>query len=146
MGTTTSRYSLNEGPQYRAEVLSAIERGDLSVAQAVKALRTPPPAKRRGRAWLPLWFRVVVVSHDRGVRLTIPLFIVGPLCLALFVVLLPLAALAVALVSIRKRAVLGYFIQGIGVLSALTATLLLNGRGTGFWVKDQDTEVGFWLS
>ncbi|MSS70202.1 MAG: hypothetical protein EXS64_01805 [Candidatus Latescibacteria bacterium] len=135
---------MSEATRYRTGVLSAIERGELSVAQGVKALRTP--AKRRRRAWLPLWFRVVVVSHGRGVRLAIPLFIVGPLCLALFVALLPLAVLAVALVSIRRRGVLGHFIQGIGLLNALTATLLLHGRGAGVHVKDQDSEIGFWLS
>ena len=95
---------------------------------------------------MPLWFRMAIVSHCRGVRLILPLFIVGPLGLALFVVLLPLAAVAVALISIWRRGALGAFIQGIGVLCALTATLLLHGRGTGVWVKDGDSEVGFWLS
>jgi hypothetical protein len=42
--------------------------------------------------------------------------------------------------------VLGHFILGIGLLNALTATLLLHGRDTGVWVKDQDSEIGFWLS
>lgn len=146
MGATTSRSSWSEEPQRRAEVLSAIERGDLSPAQAVKALKAPPPHRRRGRAWLPLWFRVAVVSHGRGVRLVIPLFIVGPLCMAIFVALLPFAVLAVALVSIRRRAVLGYFIRGVGVLCALTTTLLLHGRGMGVHVKDGEDEIGFWLS
>ncbi|OGG46123.1 MAG: hypothetical protein A3F84_26905 [Candidatus Handelsmanbacteria bacterium RIFCSPLOWO2_12_FULL_64_10] len=109
-------------------------------------MKAPLPHRRRGRAWLPFWFRVAVVSHGRGVRLVIPLFIVGPLCLALFVALLPLAALAVALISIRRRAVLGYFLQGIGVLCALTTTLLLHGRGAGVHVKDGEDEIGFWLS
>jgi hypothetical protein len=76
----------------------------------------------------------------------IPLFIVAPLCAALFVALLPLAVLAVALVSIRRRAVLGYFLQGVGVLCALTTTLLLHGRGAGVHVKDGEDEIGFWLS
>jgi hypothetical protein len=135
-----SKSSWSEAPETRA--LSAIAQGAFSPAQEVKR----PPVKRRGRRWLPLWFRVTVVSHGRGVRLVIPLFLVGPLCLALFVALLPLAILVVALVSIRRRGVLGHFIRGIGLLNALTATLLLHGRDTGVWVKDQDSEIGFWLS
>lgn len=146
MGATTSRYTSSKGPLHRAEVLSAIERGELSPAQAVKALQTAAPHRRRGRTWLPLWFRVAVVSHGRGVRLVIPLFIIGPLCMALFVALLPLVTIAVALISIRKRAVLGYFLRGIGVLCALTTTLLLHSRGAGVHVKDGEDEIGFWLS
>jgi hypothetical protein len=87
-----------------------------------------------------------VVSQDRGIRLIIPLFIAGPLCLVLFIALLPCAILAVALVSIWKRRVLGYFVRGVGILCSLTTTLLLHGRGAGVWVKDKDNEVGFWLS
>jgi len=89
---------------------------------------------------------VAVVSHGRGVRLTLPLFVLGPLALVGFILLLPFAAFVVALVSIRRRAVLGYFLQGIGVLCALTTTLLLHGRGAGVHVKDGEDEIGFWLS
>ena len=134
MEITTSRSTLNSTDD---------TENRLPVRSLAKAL---DPPRRRGRSWLPLWFRFAIVSNGRGIRLVLPLLLLGPLALILLVALLPLVILGVAVISIRKRAVLGYFVQGIGILCALTTALLLHGRGTGIWVKDRDNEVGFWLS
>ena len=144
MGAIGWRCSLNDRGQQVARVLDGIDRGEYTVAQGVSALKKPLP--RRGRAWLPLWLRVAFVPHGRGVHLTLPLFVVGPLALVGFLLLLPFAAFVVGLISIKRRAVLTYFVQGISLLCSLTVTLLLHGRGAGFRVRDRDTDIGFWLS
>ena len=144
MGAIGWRCSLNDRSQQVARVLDGIDRGETTAAQGVSALKKPPP--RRGRAWLPLWLRVAFVPHGRGVHLAIPLFILGPLAFVGFLLLLPFAAFVVGLISIRKRAVLGAFVQAIGLLCALTGTLFLHGRGAGFRVRDRDTDIGFWLA
>ncbi len=146
MGAIGWRCSLNDRGQQVARVLDGIDRGEVTVAQGVSALKKPSPAPRRGRAWLPLWLRVAFVPHGRGVHLTLPLFVVGPLAIVGFILLLPFAAFVVGLISLRKRAALGAFVQGIGLLCSLIITLLLHGRGAGFRVQDRDTDIGFWLS
>lgn len=146
MGTAGWRCSLSDRGRQVARVLEGIDRDEYSVAQGVNILKNPAPPARRGRAWIPLWLRIAFVPHWRGVRLTLPLFILGPLAFVGFILLLPFAAFVAGLISIRKRGVLGCFIQGIGLLCSLAVTLLLHGRGAGFRVRDRDTDIGFWLS
>ncbi len=146
METTGWRCSLNDRGRQVVRVLEGIDRGEYTVAQGVSLLKKPAPPVRRGRAWLPLWLGIAFVPHGRGVHLTLPLFILGPLAFVGFILLLPFAAFVVGLISIRKRGVLGGFIQGIGLLCSLVFTLFLHGRGAGFRVRDRDTDIGFWLS
>ena len=84
-------------------ILSDVDRGDLSVPQGIEALKNRPFQKRGRRTWLPLWLRVALVSEGKGVRLLLPLFVLGPLFLVLFIVLLPFAVLAAALSASEDR-------------------------------------------
>lgn len=131
-------------PASVSQILDRIEEGDLSAGEGVKALRRPVPVRRQdmGRAWLPLWLRIVVAEKgERGIRLWIPLFIVTPLVLVIVLLLLPLVLVGLFLMQMRGRRVPWHVVSLIAPISFALIQLFLNGRGTGVEVKDHGDVV-----
>ena len=130
--------------QQANRVLNAINRGEISATQGLKALQFSRLEKSRGRTWLPLWLRFAFRTRGREIRLLIPLIVIGPLILVFFIAFLPLAALGV--IFLRRHEIWGTFGRILIAIFSLSKTLLFYGRGMGVRVKNRETEVGFWLS
>ncbi len=67
--------------QQANRVLNAINRGEISATQGLKALQFSRLEKSRGRTWLTLWLRFDFRTREREIRLLIPLIAIGPLIL-----------------------------------------------------------------
>ena len=132
-------------PQNTSRILEQIAQGEISVDQALSALKRPGAVVRRTaeREWFPLWLRIVVSKGDgKGIRLRIPLFLIAPLALALFLVFLPLLliALFVLVFALRGRAA-HHILRFIVPISMAMVQLCFCGRGAGVAVIDGEDEV-----
>ena len=131
--------------QRRSYILEQVTQGELSVDQALSALEDPKSMVRRDaeREWFPLWLRIVISEGGgKGFRLRIPLFVIVPVALALFLLFLPFVVIALAIVQVKfRKPVLHYALQFIVPISMAMVQLCFCGRGAGVEVIDGDDEV-----
>lgn len=131
--------------QSTSHILEQIARGECSVDQALSALKRPVPMVRRKpeREWFPLWLRIVISEGGgKGIRLRIPLFLIAPLALALFLLFLPLFLIALfVLMFTLRRPIAHNVLRLIVPISVAMAQLCFCGRGAGVEVVDGVDEV-----
>jgi len=132
-------------PQNTSRILDQIARGELSVDQALSALKRPGVVVRRtaDREWFPLWLRIVISEGDgKGIRLRIPLFLIAPLALALFLLFLPLLLIALFILTLTLRGrIAPHILRLVVPISMAMVQLCFCGRGAGVEVIDGEDEV-----
>jgi len=132
-------------PQNTSRILDQIARGELSVDQALSALKRPGAVVRRDadREWFPLWLRIVISEGDgKGIRLRIPLFLIAPLALALFLLFLPLLLIALFVLTLTFRGrIAPHILRLVVPISMAMVQLCFCGRGAGVEVIDGEDEV-----
>jgi len=128
-------------------VLERIERGEITVDQALRELRGPKSGERLGG--FPLWLRIgVAEGGGKYLRIRLPLFLIGPLFLALvfvsLAILLTLGLVLLALLLVLQpkagkllRRGLVFVVPACLVLVRLSFT----GRGAGVELMDGEHAV-----
>lgn len=131
--------------QNSSHILDQIARGKLSVDQALSALRRPGTVVQRNaeRDWFPLWLRIVISEGGgRGIRLRIPLFLIVPLALTVFLLLLPLLLITLLVLTLILRGrIAPHILRFIVPISMAMVQLCFCGRGAGVEVVDGENEV-----
>ena len=131
------------GSQNISRIFEQIARGELSVDQALSALK--PPEARRGaeREWFPLWLRIVISEgRSEGIRLRIPLFLLIPVAVALFLLFLPLLLITLFVLTLTLRGrIASHVLRFIVPISMAMVHLCFHGRGAGVEVIDGKDEV-----
>lgn len=124
------------------DLLERIDRGEITVKEALEA------RSREKLGGFPLWFRLKMAGGGRGIRIRLPMFLLGPIFLALILVSLTLlfsfglVVLAILMV-VRPRA--GKWLKkglGLTVPACLSLMqLLLAGRGAGIGATDGEDGI-----
>ncbi len=131
--------------QNTSRILDQIAQGKLSVNRALRALKRPGAVVQRNaeREWLPLWLRIVISEGGgKGIRLRIPLFLIAPLALTVFLLSLPLILIAMSVLALtHRRRVAPHILRLIVPISMAMVPLCFCGRGAGVEVIDGDDEV-----
>ena len=132
-------------PQNTSRILDQIAQGELSVDQALSALKRPEAVVRgtADREWFPLWLRIVISEGDgKGIRLRIPLFLIAPVALALFLLFLPLLLIALFVLTCTLRGrIAPHLLRLVVPISMAMVQLCFHGRGAGVEVIDGESEV-----
>ena len=146
-----------------SRILDQIAQGKLSVDQALSALRRPGAvvqvrtaetrrtSKRKVFSacsaplrWdYPLWLRIVISEGGgKGIRLRIPLFLIVPLALTVFLLSLPLILIALFVLTLTLRGrIAPHILRLIVPVSMAAVQLCFHGRGAGVEVIDGEDEV-----
>jgi len=125
--------------------LERLDRGEITVEGALKELKEARSREKLGG--FPIWFRLRIAGGGKGIRMRLPMFLIGPLFLALMLLslalLFSLGLVVLAILAIVRPEAGRWLKKGLSLtVPACLALMHLFFAGRGAGIEATDGEDG----